>query len=269
MIDLHTVYVDVLIVVNLFIDFMLLVCTKRILHLGGKLIRLILSAILGGLFSLAALLPTLPWVLNLLMDFVFAAVMVLIAFGKTDVKSYCKRTAVFFAVSFSFCGVMVFVYTLFKPKGMEVYNDVVYFNISPILLIILTLVCYYTMKLINRFTKGETAKQVCLVRLVYEEFETEFTAMIDTGCDVREPFSGEYVIIVDKKLLGGLEIARLPTRVIPFNSLGGNGYIEGFRTERLYIGQTEISNQIYIGVCENILNGSVRAIVPYEITKNL
>lgn len=58
--NMRTVYVDVLIVVNVFIDLLLLLCTKRLLHLRARLWRLILAAVLGGFLSLSALLPPLP-----------------------------------------------------------------------------------------------------------------------------------------------------------------------------------------------------------------
>lgn len=63
----------------------------------------------------------------------------------------------------------MFLYNAFKPKGMEVYNDTVYFNISPVLLIILTLVCYYILKLTKILTKGGNGSGVCKVEIKVNE----------------------------------------------------------------------------------------------------
>ena len=79
---------------------------------------------------------------------------IFITFGKCKIKAYIKRVLIFFALSFSFGGLMIFIYLAFKPKGMGIYNDVIYFDISPVLLIILTLVCYYILLLIKKLTKS-------------------------------------------------------------------------------------------------------------------
>ena len=186
-------------------------------------------------FSLTALLPPIPFPLNVLWDGLTAALTVLTAFGRADLRRFLTRTAALVAVSFSFCGVMVFVCTVFRPKGMEIYNDVVYFNISPFVLIILTLVCYYTLLLLKRFTKGAAGKQVCTVTL---------------RC------GGKTLILLN-----------FSKRIIPFGSLGGEGILEGMRAESVQIDGRDISNRIYIGVCEGVLQGDVRAIVPYELAK--
>ena len=102
---MRTVYVDVLVVVNIFIDFLLLLGTGRFLQLKSKLLRLILASLLGGAQSLVALLPEIPAALNILLDLLFASALVLIAFGKADFRSFLKRTLVFFGVSFFFCGI--------------------------------------------------------------------------------------------------------------------------------------------------------------------
>ena len=248
---------------------MLLLCTRRFLHLKAKTARMILASVLGGVLSLTALLPPLPFFLNFPLDFLGAAALVFTAFGKTNFKNFLKRTAVLFSVSFSFCGMMVLVYTSFHPKGMEVYNDVVYFNISPVLLIILTLVCYYAMRLTEKLTKGRLGKQVCRVTVTTHGKTAEFSAMIDTGCEVKEPFSGEYVIIAEESCLTAFNDLFFQYRIIPFNSLGGSGILSGFRAEKIWIDGRELSNQIYIGKCSGALTGDVKAIVPYAITKNL
>lgn len=265
---LRNMYVDILFIVNCFIDLLLLLCTARLLHLSAKPRRLLLAAFAGGGVSLTALLPPLPPWVNLPLDVLGAALLVLLAFGKTTGKGFAVRTAVFFSVSFSFCGVMLFVCTVLRPKGAAVVNDVVYLNISPFWLIVLTLLCYYTLLLLKRFTKGETGKQLCTVRLCSGGKEAAFPALVDTGCHVREPFSGEYVIIAEKSVLGDIPLVYFSKRIIPFESLGGNGLLEGMRVETVTVDGKAVSNRVYIGVCDGLLKGSVKAIVPYEIIQH-
>lgn len=264
-----TVYIDVLITVNIFIDFFLILCTKTLLHISQKLSRLVLGAVLGGVFSLAALLPRIPFGLNILFDAALAAPVILVSFGFYSARVFIKRVSVYFFCSFFFCGIMIFVYTSFKPKGMEIYNDVIYFNISPFLLIILTLVCYYLMKLASRFSEKSGGKRVCGVKVVRREHSVRFNALIDTGCQVKEPFSGDYVIIAEKTLIYDLIPEETAMRVIPFGSLGGEGIIKGFLPDIVEIDGKPSQQSLYIGICENILKGDVRAIIPFEPVKNI
>lgn len=260
-------YIDILITVNVFIDYLLLLCVKRVLNIYARTWRIILGSAIGGAFSLTALLPRLPWGLNLPLDFLAAAVIIFAAFGKARVKTFLQRTAVYFASSFLFCGLMMFIYTLFKPDGMGIYNDVVYFDISPVLLIILTLICYYILKIIRHFTKGEIGKTTCVAEVALKGETESFTAVIDSGCSLKEPFSGAYVIIAEKRILHNLHPEGDKMRIIPFESLGGCGFLEGYRADSVRIDGRLLGCEVYIGLCEGVLKGEVKALVPFEITK--
>ena len=53
---MNNIYIDVLITVNIFIDYFLLMLTKKIIGSNIKYFRVIIGRIVGGLFSLTALL---------------------------------------------------------------------------------------------------------------------------------------------------------------------------------------------------------------------
>ena len=60
------IYLDVLVVLNWFIDFLLLSSTSRILRLPFKRWRLVLGALLGGISSCLIFLPAMPFYLSML-----------------------------------------------------------------------------------------------------------------------------------------------------------------------------------------------------------
>ena len=264
---LRIVYIDVLFVVNCLIDLILLLGVGKLLHLRAKPLRLLTAALSGGALSLSALLPPLPPWVNLPLDVLGAALLVLIAFGKAPPKSFAVRTAALFSVSFSFCGVMLFVCTVLRPKGLAVYNDVVYVNIPPFVLIILTLLCYYLLLLLRRLSRGAAGRQLCTVTLRCGSRETVFRALTDTGCQVREPFSGKAVIIAERSLIPEQAVDPGRIRMIPFNSLGGEGVLRGIPAESVQIDGREVGKGVYIGLCDGLLKGDVKAIVPYLLLK--
>lgn len=263
--NLSVIYVDILIAVNVFIDFILISCTRKFLHIKIKYIRIILGSILGGVLSLVALLPNIIFPINLAVDFVSACLIVLVAFGICNAKTFIKRVAVYFSLAFSFCGIMLGIYTALKPNGMAIYNDVIYFNISPILLIILTLVCYYILYIIQRLTKGVGGCDVCNIEVIINEKSYSFLAKVDTGCNLKEPFSGNYVIVVENLLINNYIPSEDKARIIPFESLGGNGIIKGFKPNAIKIDGIQKENSIYIGICNNVLNGDIKALIPAEL----
>ncbi len=263
--DLQTIYIDVLIAVNIYIDFFLILCTKKFMHIRVSLIRMILGSIIGGILSLAALLPDISFFINILADVFGAALIILVTFGRCSIRNFLKRTAVYFSFSFSFCGIMIGIYSAFRPKGMAVYNDIIYFDISPVLLIILTLVCYYILYIIKRLTKGVSGGETCNVEISVDDNIYTFTAKIDTGCNLKEPFSGDYVIVAEKILLEGYTPDSRKTRIIPFESLGGSGIISGFKPDSIKIDGIPKNNNLYIGICENTLKGDVKALIPAQI----
>ncbi len=266
---LRTVYVDVLIVVNMVIDWIMLLSVGRLLKLRAKACRVLLGGAVGSACSLSALLPKLPPAINLALDVSFAALMVLAAYGRASPKSFIIRTFTLFAVSFSFCGAMIFICTVFKPSGVAVVNDVVYFNISPVVLILLTLCCFYALKLFGKLARKDVGKKVCVVNAQIGNYTAEFQALADTGCHVTEPFSGDFVIIADKNCLGNINVINFPKRIIPYQSLGGDGILEGIRTDEVRIDGKPLAEHVYIGICCGVLNGDIKAIVPYElINKN-
>lgn len=266
---LRTIYIDVLITVNIFIDFFLIICTKKFLHIRVGLKRLILGSVLGGILSLTALLPHLFFGINILVDIAGACIIVFASFGKCNIKNYIKRICTYFSLSFSFCGIMIAIYTAFKPNGMAIYNDVVYFNISPILLIILTLACYYILNILKRLTKGVIGSSTCNIEILVNNTWLTFISKIDTGCNLKEPFSGNYVIVTERSLLQNYYPPKEQIRIIPFETIGGNGIINGFRPEKIKINGKEFDNNIYIGICENVINGDIKSLIPNEIISDV
>lgn len=263
--QMKNIYIDVLITVNIFIDYFLLLCTKRLLNISIKYKRIIFGSIAGGFTSLIALLPSLLFGLNILIDLLVAMLIIFISFGRCNIKTYIRRVAIFFTLSFAFCGIMIFIYLSFSPSGMGIYNDVVYFDISPVLLIILTLISYYTLKLLKKLTKNVYTSQVCNVEVYLDEKVYNFSAKSDSGCNLKEPFSGKSVIIAEKQLFENFIPDESKIRVIPYESLGGNGIIRGFPADKVIIDKKIYENCLYIGLCENILKGDIKALIPAEI----
>lgn len=278
------VYADVLITLNLFVNFFILKFTCRICREEVPFFRLIFAALVGAAFSLYIFLPPTGMITETMFRLVISALIVLLAFGFNSIKSLVRRVAVFFAVSFLYAGVMMGIWAVWKPDQLAINNGVVYLDISPAVLIIATLVGYVTLSLIRFFSEKQAyAGRRCRLKITYNQKEVIFTALTDTGHSLTDALSGKDVIIIEKSLAVKLceKITTAVTtlndetpkgfRLIPYSVVGGRGLLPAFSPDKVELLEGEKSTEIegvLIGVSEVPLGEDYKGIVsPVTLAK--
>lgn len=280
----QTIYVDILIAVNLFINYILLLLTAKFLSLRWKTLRLIFGEILSGVYSLYILFPEVNLFLSITIKLIMALSIVWFVFGFKSLKSFAKTTLCFYAVNFLFSGIMLGLWLLLRPTSMEMNNGVVYFNISPVVLVISTIISYFVIEIFYRIIgKNNTKNSFYEIKINTEGPPTKLKAKVDTGNILREPFSNLPVIIVRKslakkifpeKLLGLLENycrndtkglsnhdIKYSIRMIPFKTVAGNGILAAFKPKNI-INPEGISKEAYIAICpDNTLSEEIGALI--------
>ncbi|MBE6727954.1 MAG: hypothetical protein E7562_04840 [Ruminococcaceae bacterium] len=236
------VYADILVLLNMTVDYFLLAITARLIKSGTRIIRHILAAFLGGLSSITIFLPPLNVFWELIIRIFICLLLSFTAFGFGTYKRFFRATAVFFAVSVGYAGGMLAVWQLFNLNGIIIHNSVVYFNISPLFLIVFSVIGYFLILLLNAVLKKNAsfAKQ-CDIKLFIGSNTASFTALSDTGNSLEDSFGTGEVIIADKSavelLLGGYTTEELSSRyrVLPCNTVIGSELLEGYRCDKAYI----------------------------------
>ena len=259
------VYLDVLIFVNIFEDFLLLITVQRILRLNTKYYRVLLGSLAGGVLSLSALFDLHP-IIGFAVKIITSMLLTLISFGYKSKKLYLKTSATLLIVTFLLSGALICFYLAIKPNGMMIINDTAYFDISPLLLIILTLFVYFILLLYRKLFKNHSVSSLTHEVIIrYSNNSDCVKCKTDSGLNVREPFSGSGVMIVEKSSIS-LYPEREKLRAIPFNSLGGNGIIYGYLPDSITVDGKEVSEKLYVGLCEGIFNTEIRGLIPSEIS---
>lgn len=241
-----TVYLDVLIFVNWFVNFFILRLSAALGRERPKAWRLLLAAFVGALFSLYIFLPLSDFLSQTAVKLVTSAVVVLLAFEFAGFKAFGRRVAIFFAASFLYAGFMMAVWYLLKPHGMAVNNGVVYFNISPLLLIFVTLSTYAVLSLLRRLAERRLPQvTACRIWITAAGKTLLANAVVDTGNTLTDSADNAPVIILApqaaKQLFGFIpsptdfeRAAGLPGfRLLPFSTVGGSGLLVGFKPERI------------------------------------
>lgn len=263
---MQTIYVDVFFFINMFVDFLLLFLLKRIIRSNVKYYRLILSSVIGACFSFSALLPFNHFPINIFINILSLSILSLICFGFKNIKQFLKNTTILLIISFLFSGAMIYLYTAFKPESMIIINNAVYFNISPLMLILLSCLIYFLLFLIKKVFKNHTNSfLVHNVRFKYKDNEYNVKCKTDSGLNLKEPFSGDNVIVIESSEVYIADKSAM--RVIPFHSLGGNGIIYGFKAEFVFIDAKRINEEIYIGLCEGIFKNEIKGLIPDFFTE--
>ena len=231
-----TVYADILMLVNFVVDYFLLLLSAKFLHIKTKLIRLILSAAVGGVLSLYILLPQSKIFLQIFVHILMSSVLVFVAFGFKNIKCFCRNTATLFCVNFAYSGAMIAVWLTFKPHGMVINNSIVYFDISPIFLILFSVIGYFVAIVIRKiFKKPFLQNTHCEVSLFCGDKKRVLNGIADTGNSLEDVFGISQIFITDKDIIDALleNEKQNPTRFrkIPCNTVSGKALLDGYRID--------------------------------------
>ncbi len=265
----QTVYVDVLLAINFFINYFIMLSTAKILRSKISRTRICLSAIFGAFSALSIFLPASGALLSCLLKFAISAVMVLIAFKWSCAKVFVRHLAVACLVTFGFGGVMLALWVTVAPNGMYYRNGVTYFNVSPMFIIITTLICYTFITAASKICVSRERRAARYnVTVCNNGRAAALTIIGDTGNMLSEPFSGYPVMIVKrssiKKVLpedfdrcaeGKCSDCSAGFRIIPYSSVGGTGLLSAFMPQKMRLadksGSRDITN-CYIAVSDSL-----------------
>ncbi|MBR4910575.1 MAG: sigma-E processing peptidase SpoIIGA [Clostridia bacterium] len=232
------IYADILIAVNLIVDYFLILLTGRIVRLKPPLWRNVLAAGAAAICTLVIFLPRLPAAAEAAIDAAISVAVCLIAFGAKSIRRVLLTSAVFLAVSFTYAGAMLALWYIFEPGGMIVNNSVVYFNVSPLFLIGFSVLAFFIFSVASSLLARRHGRaQKCFVTVTFGGVSADFAAVIDSGNSLSDPFSGAAVIIADRKkcfaAFGELNAGLYPDRyrAIPCGTVSGNVLLDGFRCE--------------------------------------
>jgi len=233
-----TVYADILILTNFIVDYFLLAVTAKITGRKPPLWRSIAAAFSAAFGTLIIFLPEQNPLSEVAVRLLFSVIICLIAFGYKSIRRLLYASLTFFAVTFCYAGAMMALWYILKPSGMAIRNSVVYFDISPVFLIVFSVLGFLIFTFISTiFAKRHKRAAPCFVTLEFCGKIADFSAIIDGGNSVSDPFSGGAVIIADgkkcRRIFGDLTAENFPQRyrAIPCGTVSGSALLDGFRCE--------------------------------------
>lgn len=276
--EIVTIYVDIVLLENLCMNYIILFGTAYIIKIKVKHIRILLASLIGAVYAVLAYAGVFPIYANLITKIILSICMTYIAFNPKKLKGLIKELILFYLVSFALGGCAFALLYIVRPQDIFMKNGV-YIGTYPLKIALLGgitgfVITYVAIKIVKtRITKNEIIYKA-IIKI--EEQEIEINVLLDTGNMLKDPISGDAVIMVEKnklykilpnemldntnKFLGGefenaesLEY-RKRIRFIPFTSVGKqNGMLLGIKPDlvKIITDVDEIVNEkTIIGVYE-------------------
>lgn len=240
-----TVYVDILIMLNAIVNYFLLLAVQKLIRSHQKRWRILIGGIIGGLSSLLLFIENLGVIMTLL-KVATAILMTAITFGIKPIKKLIKSLFLLFAISFLFGGLMFAIYIFFDKDILIYSNGIVYFDVDLTFLIVCTIISYLVITLISKITDKKAPKSKERYVTVENAGKTiSCTALVDTGNNLREPFSDLPVVMLDKELFKKL-FTEEKMRLIPVSTVNGESLVKAFRPNKITIDNFS-TDKVYIG----------------------
>lgn len=255
---MKSIYLDVLIVLNIYVNYFLLRATAKFTHTPLKTLRCIISSVVGSLFSLTILLPSGGFLVSLALKLAAAAIITGMAFGIKDRKQTLKLILYFYIVNFIFGGVVMLLYITFKPSFMAFNNSYFYVDFSLISLVVFTAIAYFAVTAVRRIMdKGCDTSHHYKVTVRHQSRVFSMDALADTGNSLTDHFSGKPVIICPQKEFKDIEKPVCPEnaeyfyekyglRFIPYSTIGNAGLIPVFSPDEIIITDAETGKKLKI-----------------------
>lgn len=257
-----TVYVDVVLLENLCMNYIILFGTGYIIKLKIKHWRILVSSSIGAVYAILAYMGIFPLYANIVVKIILSLCMVYIAFNPKNIKAIIKELALFYLVSFALGGCAFALLYIVRPQDIFM-KDGVYIGTYPLKIALLGgvvgfIITYVAFKVVKtRMNKNELIYEIVL-KINEKELTTK--VMLDTGNMLKDPISNNPVVLIEKKILynilpkellentknmlGGdfknnedLENEyRTRLRIIPFTSVGKqNGMMLGIKVDEIKI----------------------------------
>lgn len=279
-----TIYIDIIIVENLVMNYIILYATGIIAKNKISYLRIFFASLIGTIYVILQYLSKINIYSNLFIKMLLSIIIIYIAFNPRNIKNMCKQLVLFYLTTFTFGGVATYLIYVLKPQNIIIKNGMyvgtyvlkVVF-IGAILGTIILIISFKFSK--NRITKKD---MLCKIKIRLNGKETILNTMVDTGNMLKEPITGNPVVVVEKvalynlipkeilnnteSILGG-DFEKIPDdikneyiprlKIIPFSSLGKqNGMLIGIKPEKLEV-INEQSNEEKKGTIIGIYNKSL------------
>ena len=193
---MDVIYIDELFIMNLIIDYLIVLASGRVCGVKLRRLRYLLAAVLGAAYACGEVLDGFGFLSMPAAKLGCGAIMCVIAFCSDPRPFRCAVT--FFAVSAAFGGA-VWAASLITGGGTDGYIPM-----SFEMLAISFALCYAVVSLVFRRAVKKAGREILPVGAVFAGHSAVFRALKDTGNGLFDPLTGCEVLVISPRTAGEL-----------------------------------------------------------------
>ncbi len=266
------IYLDVLIVVNVYLTYFILKASARLLRVRLPTGRLIAASVFGGISSITAAFGLSFWY-SLLLKAGLTLLLTLAAFGFSEIRSFLPRFFTVLSVGMLVCGAAVLLREWTGSSFLTAAGGYVYLDVSILTLVGATTAAYLLISLLRRILDRPSSDARFTLKIRNNGKTVVLTAFPDSGNMLRDFLTGLPVIVCRAQSVlpvapKGIEAAETNpppgVRLIPYATIDSGGCIAAFRAEQITVtGENQQKKNIdaLIGVGANGLDGDFDAVI--------
>lgn len=241
------VYVDILLAINLTVDYLVLFGTARLSGIQFVRLKGLLGAAVGAIYSMIIFID-MPRGFFVLTKLIASAIMVLITFGKRKLWDFIRILMIFYICGFLFFGFMMFINSAVHANSFFLKGGIVYFEISAMGIVMSSTAAFLITEITRRLFRRGEPEGAFMAKIFYGEKTTVLKGFTDTGNSLSDPISGAPVAvatvnslrkILPKDMCDAIKNSNLSTehklRFIPCKTVSGSVLMLAFRPEKVLI----------------------------------
>ena len=243
-----TIYIDLIIILNFFIDFILVMGVDVLLKRKTKILRIIISSLIGSLSTLLLFYINNNIIL-ILYKFIISIFMVLIAFKYESFK-YFKDNLIWLYIISIILGGSIYLLSdsislsnkglIFEGNGLKI-NLILLIFIGPFII-------YKYIKENKKYTI--TYSNYYNISIYYDDVILDGIGFLDTGNNLKDPYFHRPIILVNKDLIKH----NVKTYLVPYYTVNKHDLLEVFIPKKIIINKKTIKN-VAIGLSDVNING--------------
>lgn len=264
---LRIVYLDILLTINLAVDYLILFASARLAGIKFKRLKGLFGAIIGSAYSAIIFAEVSP-LLFAATKLLVSALMIFATFGKRNLREFSRLLMMMYICSFLFSGFMMLINNFIKADSFFVKGGIIYYEISAIGIVVSCVAALIITEILKRIFRRGEPEGAFIARIYHNGKSTVLNGFTDTGNNLSEPLCGTPVAVANpeslkkllpEKLFSALVKGKMSTGertfAVPCKTVSGSVLIFAFRPERVMIinekGEYE-AEEIMIALSENV-----------------
>lgn len=198
-----TIYIDNLFMINFFTDSVLLFFVQLFAKRNVRCTKIMLGAVVMAFYSLGSVFEGISFLYGMIPKVFVCCLTLLFVFGKTG---YIKTLMIFWAATLLLGGTVYAVSTVKSPYDYIIAQNNAPNDVTPFISLIGCLMLYAMLYLMKRITVRNLSRERMIIDtdVRYLNKSYRLKALIDTGCCLCEPLSGDAVIIADQSIFSDI-----------------------------------------------------------------